>query len=204
MRIILKVVILFLFHPQFETLEDWLISDLKVTVIEKPALDDRGLLSIGNYELPGVEAYYWLAPKLYLGNKLEAYGSYLHFKIHWVVMRGDTSGKPTQGPNLILVGANGLQIAHGDDLFTAMNMTFRIRLQENDWYHVPPKVKDIVTRLRRTDYKGDPVTRHQFLSVLSNIKYVLLRATYHTDQIECSLEKVVMHVGDLEAPQTYR
>lgn len=104
------------------------------------------MLTIGNYELPGVEAYYWLAPKLYLGNKLETYGSYLVFKVHWVVMRGDTSGKPTQGPNLILVGANGMQIAYGDDVFSETNMTFKVEMVERGWYHVPSDVKDIVTR----------------------------------------------------------
>lgn len=65
------------------------------------------------------------------------------------------------------------------------------------------QVKDIVTRLRRNEYRGDYVTRQQFLSVLANIKYILLRATYHTDQIECSLEQMVLHVGDLETPQSY-
>lgn len=70
-------------------------------------------------------------------------------------------------------------------------------------FHSRKQVKDIVTRLRRNEYRGDYVTRHQFLSVLANIKYVLLRATYHTDQIECSLEQMVLHVGDLEAPQSY-
>lgn len=111
-----------------------------MSTIEKPTLDDRGMLSIGNYELPGIEAYYWLAPKLYLGNKLEAYGSDLLFKVHWVVMRGDTSGKPTKGPNLVIIGNNGMHIAHGDDLFIGTNMTFRIKLQEYNWYHVPSEV----------------------------------------------------------------
>lgn len=86
--------------------------------------------SIGNYEIPGIEAYYWLAPNVYLGNKLEMYGSHIIFKVHWVVMRGDTSGKPTAGPNIILVGSNGLKIAYGDDVFTETNTTFRIKMQE--------------------------------------------------------------------------
>lgn len=70
-------------------------------------------------------------------------------------MRGDTSGKPTKGPSVVMIGYNGMRIAYGDDLFKQQtNMTFNVRLQETGWYHVPSDVKDIVTRLRRAEYKG--------------------------------------------------
>lgn len=208
---------------QIDSLSDWLITDIKVSMIEKPSLDERSKLSLGNYELAGIHFYYWLAPKEYIGNKLESYGSFFNFHVKWVVMRGDTSGKPTKGPSLVMIGHNGMRIAYGDDLFKQQtNMTFNIRLKEEGWYHVPEDVKDIVTRLRRAEYKGklnklqylfdfflltsfsgDPVTRPQFLSVLSNIKYILLRATFHTDQIECSLETVSMGSGELEENENY-
>lgn len=69
-----------------------------------PLMDpETGLLSISNFELPGVEHYFWLAPKPYCGNKLSSYGSTLTFRIAWVVMRGDTSGKPTTGPDVVIV-----------------------------------------------------------------------------------------------------
>lgn len=184
---------------QFETLENWLISDISVSETVEPTWDsDRRMLSIGNYEIPGIESYYWLAPKEYLGNKLETYGSEIVFKVHWVVMRGDTSGKPTTGPNIVIVGRNGMQIAQGDDTFTGTNMTFRVQLTEKNWYHVPDEVKDIITRLRRTEYKGEYVSRAQFLQILTNIKYILLRAKYHTDQIEGLLEVSSMRVDALE------
>lgn len=68
------------------------------------------MFSVGNYELPGIENLYWLAPRDYLGNKLEIYGSSFVFNVQWVVMRGDTSGEPTIGPDMIVVGSNGLQL----------------------------------------------------------------------------------------------
>lgn len=83
-------------------MKDWYISDLKNSIFVKPTKDDHGLLSVGSYELPDVEAYYWLAPDDFTGNKLEVYSSELVFKVHWVIMRGDTSGEPTVGPNVIL------------------------------------------------------------------------------------------------------
>lgn len=140
---------------QIDSLDDWLITDIKVSTIEKPSLDERGKLTLGNYELVGIHFYYWLAPKEYIGNKLESYGSFLNFHVRWVVMRGDTSGKPTKGPSVVMIGHNGMRIAYGDDLFKQQtNMTFNVRLEEKGWYHVPSDVKDIVTRLRRAEYKG--------------------------------------------------
>lgn len=166
---------------------------MKISQTVKPSWDEeRQMLAIGNYEIAGIESYYWLSPKVYTGNKLDMYSSELIFKVHWVVMRGDTSGKPTTGPNVILIGANGMRIASGDDTFSGNDMTFRVLLAEDKWYHVPEDVKDIITRSTRNEYKGEMVTRYQFLSILTNIKFVLLRAKFHTDQIEGLLERVTL------------
>lgn len=190
----------FLFILQIETVDDWLITDIKISETVKPTWDDeRRMLAIGNYEIPGIESYYWLSPKEYLGNQLDMYDSVLTFKVHWVVMRGDTSGKPTIGPNAIIIGQNGIQIAQGDDSFNENEMTFRIKLTEDKWYHLSKDIKDIVTRSKRNEYKGENVTRFEFLSVLTNVKYVLLRAKYHTDQIEGLLEWIVIERKNYEA-----
>lgn len=159
-------------------------------------------MTVANFELPGLESYYWNAPELYLGNKLEAYGSILIFKVGWIVVRGDTSGKPTTGPNVIIVGQNGMKIAYDDIMYPQAMDDFEITipLHENLWYHIPDSVKDIITtRSKRTEYKGETVTRKQFLNVLTNIKSLLLRAKFHTDQAECSLERVLMIVGNEDA-----
>lgn len=172
---------------------------MSVTNSVIPTLDtDTGWLTVGNYELPGIESYYWNAPDLYLGNKLKAYGSRLIFQVGWVVMRGDTSGKPTTGPNVIIIGHNGMKIAFDDIAFPQIGAELEIivPLRENFWYHIPPTVRDIVTRLRRTEYKGELVTRSQFMGVMSNIKHILLRAKFHTDQVEGSLQEVLILIGD--------
>lgn len=64
---------------------------------------ETSYLNIGNYEIPGVDSYYWLASELFCGNKLTSYGTNLTFGVQWVVMRGDTSGQPVAGPLIILV-----------------------------------------------------------------------------------------------------
>lgn len=110
-------------------------------------------------------------------------------------MRGDTSGKPVMGPNIILIGSNGLRIAHGDDIFTVTNITIKVNLKEDNWYHIPLDIKDVDSYLYKTDYKRMPVNRGQFLSILTDLKHVLLRAKFHTDQIECVLQNTVMSIG---------
>lgn len=168
----------------YETLENWSVTDISKSVTAYPTRDNNtGNMVFGNFELPDIEAVYWSAPANYLGNRLTSYGSRLVFELLWDVDRGDTSGKPTKGPNLILIGRNGMKIAFGDETFKAKNATIDILLTEEGWYHVPSTVKDIITRLRRTDYKGDPVTRVQFMSVLTYVDSILLRGTFHTDQV---------------------
>lgn len=149
----------------------------------------------GMYELQEVESVYWLAPPNYCGNRLTSYGSKLSFKLSWVIVRGDTSGKPTTGPDVILLGRNGMKIAFGDSIYKHSDAFINVFLIEEGWYHVPRTVKDIVTRLRRTEYRGDPVTRVQFMSVLSDIESILIRGTFHTDQAESILEVVSLQIG---------
>ncbi|CAD7085668.1 unnamed protein product [Hermetia illucens] len=180
----------------FETLDAWKVTDITKTIVAYPTRDnDTGNLVFGMYEMPDVEAVYWLAPKSYAGNRLESYGSSLVVQASWVVIRGDTSGKPTSGPNIILIGKNGAKIAYADEEFQEYGATIRIPLTEKGWYHVPKTVKDIVTRLRRTEYRGDPVTRMQFMSVLSDVETVMIRGTYHTDQVESILERATLYAG---------
>ncbi|XP_030761278.1 laminin subunit alpha-1-like [Sitophilus oryzae] len=63
----------------------------------------------GNFGLPNVENLYWLAPKV-PRKSVRSIRFFVQFGVQWVVMRGDTSGEPTIGPTMILVGTNGLQL----------------------------------------------------------------------------------------------
>lgn len=183
-----------------ETLDGWSVTDISKTQVAYPMRDNEtGFMVFGMYELADVEAVYWSAPPIYLGNRLDSYGSHFLFQMDWVVVRGDTSGKPTSGPNFILIGTNGMKIAFGDGAFKSSNASVDIFLVEDGWYHVPKTVKDIITRLRRTEYRGDPVTRTQFMSVLTNLDSVLIRGTYHTDQAEAILKRATLYAGDISS-----
>jgi laminin alpha 1/2 len=80
------------------------VSDLSVSRTVPPFVDtETKQLSVGYYEWPDVESYFWLAPEHYRGNLLASYGSNVSFGVSWVVMRGDTSGRPTVGPDVVLI-----------------------------------------------------------------------------------------------------
>lgn len=62
------------------------------------------IASISSFDIPyEVDNYYWLCPSQFAGNKLTAYGSSLHYSISWVIMRGDSSGQPMHGPDVVII-----------------------------------------------------------------------------------------------------
>lgn len=82
-----------------------------------------------------------------------------------------------------------MRIGYGSMQHKEANLNITIPLVEDGWYHVLDDVGDMVTRLKRNqgnwvEYRGDDISRGQLLSVLANIKHMLVRAKYHTDQAE--------------------
>lgn len=79
-----------------------------------------------------------------------------------------------------------MRIAYGEEQYTGQEAEIVVPLREHGWYHVRSEVQDISTkpRLRRTEFRGDPVTRTQMMRVLADLKYLMIRARYHSEQIE--------------------
>ncbi|CAH1980446.1 unnamed protein product [Acanthoscelides obtectus] len=174
-----------------DSLKEWLVTDLNVSKVAQPNHNAQGVFSLGTYDFHGTRHLYWLAPELYTGNKLHAYASNFTFKVQWVVMRGDTSGEPTIGPNVVIAGNNGLKVAHGYNIYSNSKMTFHIKMSEQGWYFFDEEKLPTP----QNSFQIQPVSRQDFLSILSDIKYILLRSTFHTDQIEALLEEAKWDVG---------
>nr|XP_022919111.1 laminin subunit alpha-1 isoform X1 [Onthophagus taurus] len=172
----------------FRTPENWRASDISLNNVEK-AITEDGLVSLGTLENSVTNSFYFLAPEIFVGNKLQAYGSNFIFKTQWYVMRGDTSGKPDISPNIVLIGSNGLIIGQGNNIFNGANATFKIPLTEGDWFKIKLDKNEII------DY-SILATRADFLSVLTDIKHILLRAKFHTDQIEVALEEAYIEIQE--------
>lgn len=77
-----------------------------------------------------------------------------------------------------------MRIAYGEEQYSGQDAEISVPLQEQGWFHVKSEVRDIQTRLRRTEYRGAPVTRPQMIRVLTELKHILIRAQYHSEQAE--------------------
>ncbi|XP_026686393.1 laminin subunit alpha-1-like [Diaphorina citri] len=99
--------------------------------------------------------------------------------------------KPAKG------GSNGLRIGSGNSQYDSRdNLTLSLPLLESHFYHIPPGLNDIIAEFTSEEmYMGGAVTKEQFLSVLTDVKHVLLRAKYHTDQAETSLSWARLETG---------
>ncbi|XP_076279706.1 wing blister isoform X1 [Lasioglossum baleicum] len=186
-------------YSTVSSLENWRVTDMNASRAVIPVLDtDNGWLTVSRYEVE-YDSPFWLAPAIYCGNRLSSYGSNITYSVTWVVMRGDTSGKPTVGPNVILVSNNGMRIAYGEEQYNGQEAEISVPLRENGWYHVRSEIQDIPSRLRRTEFRGDPVTRIQMMRVLADLKYLMIRAQYHSEQIDGSLQSTTIWVGKAAA-----
>lgn len=67
----------------------------------------------------------------------------------------------------------------GKNLRSSNNMEGDVILTENDWFYVTKDFKNLETPVDNTE-----VSRDEFLSILSDIKHVLIKAKYHTNQVE--------------------
>lgn len=86
-------------------MKGWKVTDLSTSYIVEPYNPDpeAATISVADNQMPDIENYYWMAPHVYRGNKLTSYGSTVTFTVSWDVLRGDTSGKATTGPDLVLI-----------------------------------------------------------------------------------------------------
>ena len=159
----------------------WLVSDLLGRRVVSPYMETNRLF-IANDDMADFESYYWLAPDDFTGNKLTAYAQTMKVHVSWIQARGDTGGRATKGPDVIIEGS-GMKIGYGDRAYRDNNATIAWIMKEKGWYNIPETVHDIA-RKRRTEYKGDAVTKLQFMTIINNVQRLMIRAKFHTDQIE--------------------
>ncbi|XP_056150110.1 laminin subunit alpha-2 [Lampris incognitus] len=113
--------------------------------------------------------YYWTAPELYLGNKLLAYGGSLSYTVSYTTdQQQQTAIRVTSQPDLVIEG-QGIKIVdsqYGKPVYPSYPSTNHVALLPENFL------------LAET---GQPVGRKEFLSVLSNVTRVMVRASYSTE-----------------------
>ena len=136
----------------------------------------------------GLQTYYWQAPDEYIGNKLVAYGLKIKILTSWHTGRGDTAGTATLGPDIILEASNGMMIGCGSLRYKGrVNASISVDMTENGWYHISPTLYDIPAKSylgENPEFVGRQVSKVEFMQVIQSLSRFLIRAKYHTDQLE--------------------
>ncbi|KAK3888300.1 hypothetical protein Pcinc_007633, partial [Petrolisthes cinctipes] len=172
----------------------WSVTDLQRRRVVAAAIEGNDAM-ISHDQMAAFESYYWLAPDDYLGSRMTSYGQTLTVRVSWVKLRGDTSGEPTRCPDVIIEGA-GYRIAYGDNIYRrGKSAVLEIPFYEHDWFHFPKDLSDIRTSTKRREYKGRKVTRREMMEIMSSLETLMIRARYHTVQIEGVLHSVVLEYG---------
>ena len=83
-----------------------------------------------------------------------------------------------------------------------VNASMNLEMLEHDWFHIPNTLYNIDARSysdERPDFIGKSVTKGEFMQVIGQIRRFLIRAKYHTDQLESTLYTAAMEFGSQES-----
>nr|XP_049708408.1 laminin subunit alpha-1 [Helicoverpa armigera] len=162
--------------------EAWLISDSEGNATIEPSIDEQGKPFVISYEVEGWENFYWFT-RSFSGEQLAAYGGEVRASVYWGIVRGDTGGNPTFGPDVVLVGTDGSMLAYTNTSHeTPGQLQISVPLLEGGW------------RLLGEDQLA---TRTQLMDVLRDLKGIMLKAHYHFDQDEVRLESAGVRGGSV-------
>lgn len=157
----------------------------------------KNYVSFSEDDLFNGNLFYWQAPEQYLGNKLYSYDNELQFKLSYSVLRGDVASNKCDysGDADVLVAGViedrlkfiGFKWTRYQKKFRCdWPITIRIMLKEQFWFQLDEKLK----LTKKT------VSRLDFGLIFNSLRLLLIRASYHSDQIEARLYTVTMGIID--------
>uniref|UniRef100_A0A2I3HGG1 Laminin subunit alpha-2 n=1 Tax=Nomascus leucogenys TaxID=61853 RepID=A0A2I3HGG1_NOMLE len=157
-------------YGKIQDMSGWYLTDLSGRIRVAPQQDDLDSpqqISISNADarqaLP--HSYYWSAPAPYLGNKLPAVGGQLTFTISYDLEEEEEDTERVLQLMIILEG-NDLRISTAQD---------EVYLHPSEEHINVLLLKEESFTIHGTHF---PVNRREFMTVLANLKRVLLQITY--------------------------
>ncbi|PVD23436.1 hypothetical protein C0Q70_16705 [Pomacea canaliculata] len=165
---------------EVNTMDEWEITNtLDGFVIE--AGNTIAVKALNNI-VDNNEAMYWVAPTLYLGNKISSYGGDLSYTVLFTLPRDLPEGAVgLVKPDIILMG-NNMTIVHTN-------------LQQP----VPSTPLDMTISLFEYNFRhagsGGVVSREQFMMILYSLKALHIRASYFSQVDEVRLSDVRLQIA---------
>ncbi|NXJ80686.1 LAMA2 protein, partial [Trogon melanurus] len=160
-------------HLTYRSIEDmngWYLTGLPGLIRVSPKhkrFDGHQEFSISNVAARKVlpQTYYWSAPSSYLGNKVTAAGGHLKFTVSYDFTEEEETDQLMVQSDVIIEGGD-LRISTPKE---------GIHLQPYEEH-----TEKIVLRPESFSVQGTgvPVSRREFMSILANVKRILIRATY--------------------------
>ncbi|KAM6181305.1 laminin subunit alpha-2 isoform 1-T1 [Erethizon dorsatum] len=157
-------------YGNIRDMSGWYLTDISGRIRVAPHQDTSGSpeqISISHVEarqtLP--DSYYWSAPAPYLGNKLPAVGGQLTFTISYDLEEEEEDTENVLQLMIILEGSDlRINTAHEE-----------VYLQPSEEYINVLSLKEDSFTIHGTNF---PVSRKDFMTVLANLKRVLIQITY--------------------------
>ncbi|XP_052640257.1 laminin subunit alpha-2 isoform X4 [Harpia harpyja] len=160
-------------HLTYRSIEDmngWYLTGLPGLIRVAPKqkrFDGHQQFSISNMAVRKVlpQTYYWSAPSSYLGNKVAAAGGHLKFTVSYDFTEEEETVQMMVQSDVIIEGGD-LRISTPKG---------GIHLQPSEEHTEEIVLKPESFSVHGTDV---PVSRREFMTILANVKRILIRATY--------------------------
>ncbi|XP_038056132.1 laminin subunit alpha-2-like [Patiria miniata] len=176
-------------------MNDWIVTNQETSAYVTPRIAGPNMIAINHLEARKqlqADNYFWRAPRPYLGNKLTAYGGRLQFAVSYKDQPGKQAD-PTTDIDVIMEG-NGISIYKNSlVVMPDTKETVVITMTERDWHRLAPNT-DLGEGSR-----GQPATQADFMSVLSGLEKLMIRAVYSSGVVESRLSDVSLETASEEA-----
>uniref|UniRef100_A0A6I8PFI4 Laminin subunit alpha-2 n=1 Tax=Ornithorhynchus anatinus TaxID=9258 RepID=A0A6I8PFI4_ORNAN len=134
-----------------------------------------------------MEPFYWKLPEQFEGKKLNAYGGKLKYAIYFEAR--EETGFSTYNPQVIIRGGPATHariiVRHVAAPLIGQLTRHEIEMTENEWKYFGDD-----PRISRT------VTREDFLNVLYDIHYILIKATYGNIMRQSRISEISLEVAE--------
>nr|XP_023418495.1 laminin subunit alpha-1 [Cavia porcellus] len=129
------------------------------------------------------EPFYWRLPEQFQGDQLLAYGGRLRYSVAFYA--SDGTGTFNLEPQVLIKGGRGRKQVIYTDAPAPENGVWQLQevgMKENFWKYF-------------NSVSEEPVTRADFMSVLSSVEYILIKASYGHGLQQSRITNISMEVG---------